>query len=110
MGIDVILMVEREGREIDVFEASVTHNLTSMAEAANIYMAVWRPNEVGIIFARELIEPLGKGIEMLRANPEYYKTFNPPNGWGTYDRFVPWLIRYLGACREYPDALIKVFR
>ena len=28
--------------------------------------------------------------------------FNPANGWGSYDGFVPWLIKYKEACEDNP--------
>jgi len=32
------------------------------------------------------------------------------NGWGLYEDFVPWIERYLAACEEYPEAIIRVSR
>ena len=33
--------------------------------------------------------------------------FNPANGWGSYDGFVPWLIKYKDACEDNPGCKIK---
>lgn len=93
-----------------LFDTNITHNLNKMAEAAGIYLCVWRPEETGITHARQIVEPLRKGIELLKASPEFFKKFDAPNGWGTYDDFVPWLERYLAACEEYPDASVRVSR
>lgn len=60
--------------------------------------------------AEQLIEPLEKAIADMKARPEYYEQFNSPNGWGTYKDFVPWLEKYLAACKEYPDAVVEVSR
>lgn len=97
-------------RLIPIFEATITHNLTRMADAAGIYRTVWRPEELGIKNARKLIQPLEEGIALLKSDPERFRQFDSPNNWGTYDQFVPWLERYILACRKNPDAEIGVFR
>lgn len=107
MSLDVCLTVSRP---TEVFSANVTHNLNSMAQAAGIYMHLWRPGEIGITKAAQMIGPLEAGLEVLRADPERFKAFNPENGWGSYDRFVPWIEAYLAACRENPDADVSVLR
>lgn len=92
------------------YSANITHNLNRMAEEAGIYMQVWRPEEVGITHARQLVEPLRLGIARLKSDPGRFAAFNAPNGWGTYASFVPWLERYLAACEMYPDATVEVSR
>lgn len=94
----------------NLFYANVTHNLNKMAAEAGIYEACWRPDEIGITEAEQLIEPLSKGLELLKSDPERFKKFNPPNGWGTYDNFVTWVEEYLEACEDCPDALVEVWR
>lgn len=93
-----------------VFDTNITHNLTSMAEAAGIYEHLWRPENLNITKADELVYPLTKGLKKLKAKPEYYAQFNASNGWGTYERFVPWVEKYLNACIENPEATIYVSR
>lgn len=93
-----------------VFEASITHNLGRMAEAAGIYKELWRPEEIGIEKAGQLVSPLTIGLQRLRADPEHYKTFEPGNKWGTYNVFIPWIERYMRACCEYPDTFVEVSR
>lgn len=97
-------------RRVSVFDANITHNLTNMADAAGIYKHLWRPDEIGITKASQLIEPLRKGIAAMKSNPEKFRAFEPENKWGTYDNFVPWLERYLAACEENPDAEIEISR
>lgn len=94
----------------ELFHANVTHNVNTIAMAAGIYEPVWRPDEIGLTKAGEIAERLVPGISRLKEEPDKYRALNPPNGWGSYDRFVPWLERYLAACREYPDALVEVCR
>lgn len=113
-----------------VYWANITHNLTEMADKARIYEAIWRPHRLKKGYnipendykaesefednqktnASEIIEILEKGLQDLKARPEYFKKFNSPNGWGTYKHFVHFVQKYLEACKEYPDAIIKVSR
>ena len=106
-------LVKFDGQETEtgeVYCANITHNLNSLAKAVEIYYHIWRPEEIGITKASEIIEPLKAGIEKMKAEPEKYKKFSAENGWGTYEQFVPWVERYLNACIEYPDAEIEVSR
>ena len=93
-----------------VFDANITHNLGVMAEEAGIYKHLWRPEEIGITKASQLIEPLREAITLMRADPTRFEKHNASNGWGLYEHFVPWLERYLAACEEYPDADVGVSR
>ena len=93
-----------------VFDANITHNLGAMAEEAGIYKHLWRPEEIGITKASQLIEPLREAITLMRADPTRFEKHNASNGWGLYEHFVPWLERYLAACEEYPDADVGVSR
>ena len=93
-----------------VYDANITHNLGKMAGEAGIYEALWRPEEIGKTKASEIVELLEKGLADLKARPEHFETFNSPNGWGMYEHFVPFVEKYLEACKEYPDAVIKVSR
>lgn len=95
---------------ICVYDANITHNLGAMAKAAGIYMHLWRPDEIGIKTASELIEPLTKGLKKLKANPTKFQKHNAPNGWGVYEHFVPFVEQYLAACKLYPDGEISVSR
>lgn len=94
----------------EVYWANITHNLTEMASQAGIYMPLWRPEEIGKTKAGEIIELLEKGLSDLKARPEHFKKFNSPSGWGMYEHFVPFVEKYLEACRMYPDAVIYVSR
>jgi hypothetical protein len=93
-----------------IFEANITHNLNKMADVAGIYKHLWRPEEIGITRAFQLIEPLQTAIAEMEADPEKFKQYDAPNGWGLYEHFVPWLQKYLRACKETPGAWIAVSR
>jgi hypothetical protein len=93
-----------------VYDRNITHNLNAMASEAGIYECCWRPDEVGITRAKQLIKPLQDGLALLKSDPERFKKFDATNGWGTYDHFVPWVEKYLEACEQYPEAEVRVSR
>ena len=95
---------------VDVYSANITHNLARMAGEAGVYEYLWRPENVGIVKAVTLIEPLSKGLSQLLGDPDKYKALNAENGWGTYDSLVEFVKEYLNACIEYPDADVRVSR
>lgn len=100
----------REEESPEVFSANITHNLNTMADEAGIYKALWRPDENGITKAAQLIEPLEAGLALMKSDPDRFIKLNPKNGWGSYKDFLPWVERYIHACREYPDAEVRVSR
>jgi len=106
MSLDVHLI--DDGREL--YGATITHNLVQMANAAGIYEALWNPEEIGAVKASDIIGQLEVGLALLITTPTYFEQFDSPNGWGTWRHFVPFVSKYLEACREYPDASIEVDR
>src|SRR5262249_54871683 len=99
--------VLNEQESESVFEYNITHNLNKMASEAGMYEPLWRPEGIGITKASQLIEPLRAGLERLVADPNKYKAFNPPNGWGDYAGLVRFVRSYLAACQEYPEAEVR---
>lgn len=112
-----------------LFWANITHNLGKMADKAGIYDALWRPYRLHkdykhfdiddeeynfeqsvTIYAKDIVDIVEKGLKKMKNKPEYYTKFNSPNGWGTYENFVPWVERYLEALKEYPESKIEVDR
>lgn len=109
MGIDVYLTkVVTEEKEI--FAWSCTHNLIEMAEEAGLYEYLWKPDNLGIKKARDLIAPLTEGLNILKSYPDRFKKFNPSNGFGSYDGFINFVCNYLNACKEEPDSNVNVWR
>ena len=94
----------------EVYHANITSNLGKMADKAGIWIHLWEPNETGITTAKQLVEPLNAGLNRLKSNPSFFKQFNPPNGWGTYDGLVQFVEDYLNACERFPEATIRVSR
>ena len=112
MSLDVSLVV-RVGvnqKEIEVYTRNITHNLNIMAGEAGIYKHVWRPEELNITNAIELINPLTEGLELLKSDPDRFKKFNPENGWGNYGILVEFVAKYLEACKEFPETEILANR
>ena len=107
MSLDVNLRVKGEG---EVFSSNITHNLGKMASACGVYYACWRPEEINCTRAKHILPMLEDGVKNLESYPEFYKTFDSPNGWGLYIHFLPWLKEYTEACRAYPEAKIRVSR
>lgn len=92
------------------FDRNITHNLGAMAREAGIYEALWRPDENGVTKASQLIKPLENGIELLESDPKRFLPLNPSNGWGNYEGLVEFVRDYLEACRNNPDANVRVSR
>ena len=97
-----------EGEQI--YRQNVTHNLNTMAKAAGIYEACWRPEEIGVTRAAELEPLLAAGLVRLRVDAFSLRDLNPENGWGSYDGMVRFVESYLAACREHTSAVIRVCR
>lgn len=99
-----------DGESDEVYSANITHNLGSMARAADVYEYLWRPDEIGVTQADQLITPLRNGLARLKTDPQKYSAFNPENGWGSYDGLVRFVEQYLQACEEHPSAKVRVWR
>ena len=93
-----------------LYHANITHNLGEMASEAGLYTYLWRPEEMGLKLAKELISGLELGLSILLNDPQRFMKFNPANGWGSYERLVDFTQNYLAACKEYPEAIIEVSR
>ena len=105
MSLDVRLQND-DGDEL--YWANITHNLGNMADRAGIYEALWHPEQIKATKASDIIDIVDEGLQKMRVDPQYYKRFDSPNGWGIYDHFIPWIEKYLQALKENPDALIEV--
>lgn len=118
MSLDVDLMVIQP---VSVFSQNITHNLGKMAAAVefgvdadeiglNLYHVLWRPDEHGFKFARDISSLLDIGWNILLSDPETFRKFNPENGWGDYDGLCNFVYEYRNACWETPDAELRVSR
>ncbi len=87
---------------------NITHNLYPMASRAGFGRALWGDEPVRD--ASELADLIEVGLDEMRARPAVFRALDSPNGWGTYDQFVPWLERLVEACRREPTARVSVSR
>ena len=113
MSLDVDLMVIKP---TSVFSKNITHNLGAMAREVKLsngktlYDVLWRPDEHGFKYARDLEDLLDIAWNILLSDPEHFKKFNPENGWGEYDGLVKFTYAYRNACWDNPDAELRISR
>lgn len=105
-----VAVVQNEEPSTEAYSANITHNLGKMAREAGIYEAVWRPEEIGITNAQQLIAPLKSGLNALETEPDKFALFNPSNGWGNYAGLCAFVRGYLAACEANPTATVTVSR
>ena len=103
---DILERALARNRTEYAYDANITHNLGKMAKEAGIYEACWHPDRINVTHAYQLIPLLSAGIELMKSDPVRFKAFDADNGWGTYVQFLPWLEKYLAACKEYPSAKV----
>ena len=103
-------VLAKVGGDGSVYDGNITHNLREMAGVAGLYKPLWRPEEIGIERAEQLIHPLETGLIELRADPDKYTPYNPDNGWGDYAILVRFVEEYLEACKAHPQAAVSVSR
>ncbi len=104
----------------EFFSANTTHNLTEMADKAGLYETLWRPyklfnvtdeEEYNIeIHAEDISSKIKTGLDKLLSEPEYYKQFDSPNGWGLYVHFIKFVQNYYDACIKYPKSIVDASR
>lgn len=113
MSLDVDLMVTQP---VSVYSGNITHNLGEMASYVKfdgdltLYDVLWRPDEHGFRYAKDIEDYLDTAWNILMSEPEFYKTFNPKNGWGTYEGLCKFVYEYRNACWDNPDAELEVSR
>lgn len=101
--------------EQSAFSCNVTHNLIDMAKAAGYYEKIWRAdeNEDGSfkeLLAEDFLPDVKDCLATLLADRIRYKTFDPSNGWGSYEGFCKWLQRLAVACIEHPKLQVRCSR
>jgi hypothetical protein len=113
MSLDVDLMVVQP---VSVYQNNITHNLGKMASEVKLsngktlYDVLWRPDEHGFVYARDISDLLQEGYDILKSDKPRYKVFNPENGWGSYTGLCYFVDDYKKACLENPDAKLRVSR
>lgn len=106
--------------EEDYWSANITHNLTEMASnipvnfngtQTTLYFACWRPEEIGIRRVSDILPVLIQGLHYMIDHRKELEQFNSPNGWGTYNGFMKFLLNYKQACEDNdPECAIEADR
>ena len=112
----------------NVLHINITHNLGMMASKVdlqwndaltghyfdtNLYVILWRPEEVfvdTVITLDMLVRPLEIGLKYLLSHESELSKYNPENNWGHYENFVEILPQYIRACYKWPDAVVTIDR
>lgn len=89
----------------DDWWGNITHNLAEMASHipvgdTDLYKACWRPEEIGIKTAGEVLPLLKEGIRYMVDHRKELLEYESPNGWGTYNGFMKFLLNYKQACED----------
>jgi len=88
-----------------VYDGNYTHNATPMWKLAGVYDALYMSEGKT---ASEVMGELTEGYIKIMKNPDAFKRLNPSNGWGSYDTVIVFLKEVIDACREFPDAIIRI--
>ncbi|MCP4741510.1 MAG: hypothetical protein GY871_04675 [Actinomycetales bacterium] len=111
MRLDFYLTIDTGGEHPhELFSVNITHNVREMAIAAGIYQVLWRPEEIPVSSAAELIEPLADGIAWLHKNEAECRPLAPANGWGSWRGLIRFAQKVLQACQESPKASVWASR
>ena len=91
--------------EEDSWWGNITHNLGEMArqvpiDDTTLYMVCWRPEEIGLETVGQILPLLIKGIHYMIDHRKELLEFESPNGWGTYNGFMKFLLNYKQACED----------
>ena len=101
--------------KLEIDSLNVTHNLNTMVsnipcgKNLTLYEVLWRPNELtGLLNkAKELITPLETARLFMLDNESFLKTFEPDNGWGTFNGLFVTVSKLLFMCEQAPEADIQ---
>lgn len=102
MSLDIWLTAKVEATVVD---KNITHNLGKMWEEAGIYDALY--NSEGQT-ALSVLPILHEGLKRMISDPDKFKKFDSPNGWGMYKHALPWLSELIAGFEEHPEGVIWV--
>lgn len=90
-----------------LFSRNITHNLNRMFSEAGAYEILWRGD--GLV-AGAVVDRLIAAQQVMRDDPERFRKFDAPNGWGKYEHAMDFLAEVIAACREHPEGVISCSR
>lgn len=94
----------------EVFSTEISDDLRFMAREAGLLNFVWYSDENNVIYAKQMVIPLQKAIEKLKANTDYFHRYEGKCDDSKCYNFLLFLEQYLRACKKYNEALIEVSR
>lgn len=112
MSYDISLEIDTGGDvPFEIYECNITFNLYKMFSVA--FQDAFGVESDSINFldgmnAGEAVIHLERAIRRMKKEPDAYKRYDSPNGWGLYIHALPFLERWLSACRENPKTIISV--
>lgn len=106
------LDIELIENDVTVYSCNITNNLQNMVSAFSEKhcMVLWHPETLEFfetsILANEIVYHYEEILEELLKNRKEYERYNSPNGWGTYDDLLSFLVQLISYCHKYPKALV----
>lgn len=111
---------EKTYEDNDYFHINITHNLVTMANKCKVhgtcnynfdsavvtlYDLMWHPEDNLNITTPNMdyLEDIVTCYRKLLEKPDYFKKFNPNNGWGTYEQLVKRTKEYISALTSISD-------
>lgn len=91
------------------WSANITHNLGEMASnipivfngtPTTLYYVCWRPEEIGVKTVGDTLPLLVQGLHYMIDHRKELERYDSPNGWGTYNEFMKFLLNYKQACED----------
>jgi hypothetical protein len=56
----------------------------------------------------DIVEQLERAVDDMIARPDFYRQWNPANGWGDYEGALRYLAGIEAYCRAYPKARLRI--
>ncbi len=111
---------ENSYEDDEYFRLNLTHNLTDMAleckptrshlslesgSMISLYDLIWHPKDnLGIeVPNMEYLQDVTSCYKELLENAEFFKKYNPDNGWGSYEQLLKGVKKYLCALQSISD-------
>ena len=90
---------------MEPYDANLTYNVGTMLRRAGIH-----PEVMNGLTAKVARSVVGNGMATMSACPVYFKSFEPDNGWGSYDGTMEWLDRLQSYLNRCPDDYVVEWR
>lgn len=107
MSLDITLTDVFVEPPVQLESLNITNNLIDFAIALNCYECIWKPKNLNIITAYQLLPHLYEAYYNVIKYGDIYLSLLPKNGWGTKEQFLNFIDQYIEACITYPNTLIE---